>query len=718
MANLFLILALVLATGFLATRLAKILHLPHSVLLVLLGLLAGWVIRTLNLDFLPAMTKAFPHIILFALLPPLIFESAYHLHFKDLKKDIFPITGLAIFGLMISATLICWGLHLFFGIPILAALIFGTLISATDPVAVVSLFKEVGAPTRLNTLVEGESLFNDGTAIVIFNVLLAAIVVGQANASLIKDGLIQFFVVSFGGIAVGLATAFVVSQLLRITHSGTGQIGLTVSAAYARPIAIFTTLPVISNFKLCQPISLSFQMILVWGGLRGGLALALVLMLPDSFAYKNLFIALATAVVLSTLLINALTINTAMKWLGITNLSRKKSIFFRKAMDNLYQSVFHSLQQAASRGTISPNIVTKTEASIHQTMAEHLPASISGQPVQSNYFEIKKLLLSEQGYYDDMLEDRVLSKKAYITLSRFVKDRVSLMQTLSKNELIAFPFTFDSSPHVFHIFWSRLFKRSREASVNIHLIQYEVLFHLNISLQTSLKQTDHLKVQQLGGKWLSRAHKKLQTFYTLYPECGSAMQAKFIVKHVTAASFAHITLYHDRSLLDATLLSRATKLIDSIHHILKSHAKEYLEPDIPTLLKNVPLFQLLPDSAITMLTKVALVAVHEAGKTIVNEGDQGDSLFIVTAGVLEVQGSKIPPNKRPHLVTGDFFGEFSLLDKSRRTATVLALVDCRLLEINDAVMSNLMVVFPDIKSQMQAIANKRKARWLPSSQSA
>ena len=162
----------ILGIGFVATRLSEWLKLPHSVFLVALGLLAGGAIRLLDPQFITPLTVQFPEIILYVLLPPLIFESAYNIDLKSLKSDLIPVSALAVVGLILSTIFVGYGIHWGLSIAIIPALLFGALISATDPVAVVALFKDVGAPKRLNLLVEGESLFNDGTAIVAFTALL------------------------------------------------------------------------------------------------------------------------------------------------------------------------------------------------------------------------------------------------------------------------------------------------------------------------------------------------------------------------------------------------------------------------------------------------------------------------------------------------------------------------------------------------------------------
>lgn len=118
-----------------------------------------------------------PDILFFVFLPVLIFESAYNMNYRQLMKNWKSITGLAVFGLLLSAVIIAFGLYLIlplfgFQIPFLVCLLFGSLISATDPVAVLSIFKSVGAPRRLTLIFEGESLFNDGTSLALFLVIL------------------------------------------------------------------------------------------------------------------------------------------------------------------------------------------------------------------------------------------------------------------------------------------------------------------------------------------------------------------------------------------------------------------------------------------------------------------------------------------------------------------------------------------------------------------
>src|SRR5208283_302826 len=106
-------------------------------------------------------------------LPPLLFEAALNLHWSELKRDLVPVIALSTFGVALSALVVAGGLFHWLGWPVESALVFGALIAATDPIAVIALLRESGLTGRLRLLIEAESLVNDGAAAVLFTLVLA-----------------------------------------------------------------------------------------------------------------------------------------------------------------------------------------------------------------------------------------------------------------------------------------------------------------------------------------------------------------------------------------------------------------------------------------------------------------------------------------------------------------------------------------------------------------
>ena len=167
---------------------------PYTLLLVIVGLGLAFVdVRLVNLS---------PQLILLIFLPPLVFEAAWNLEWSHLKRDLVPINLYAILGVVISIAGVALALNQLAGITMATALLVGASVSATDPVSVIALFRELGVEKRLSTLMEGESLFNDGIAVVAFGFLVGLSFGGDQFSLPILVA--RFF--SFVGIAVGVGS--------------------------------------------------------------------------------------------------------------------------------------------------------------------------------------------------------------------------------------------------------------------------------------------------------------------------------------------------------------------------------------------------------------------------------------------------------------------------------------------------------------------------------
>lgn len=220
--NFYLLFTLLLLSSVVAI-VTKWIRLPYSIALVIVGLFIG------VFHWLPVVTMT-PELILLIFLPALLFEASWNLHAETLRSSVKPVAVLATVGVFLSALIVGMALHVMTGLDFKLALLFGAMLSATDPISVLSLFKRLRVNKRLHTVLEGESLLNDGTAVALFRVLLASIVVG-ADLSWTRIG-IDFLIITAGGTLVGAAIGMLASKVTEYFDDHLLETTLTVLVAY------------------------------------------------------------------------------------------------------------------------------------------------------------------------------------------------------------------------------------------------------------------------------------------------------------------------------------------------------------------------------------------------------------------------------------------------------------------------------------------------------
>ncbi len=221
---------LLIAASIIAV-IAERLRIPYTVSLVLGGLLLG----ALRLPILSPLQPGHrpdwltPDVILILFLPALVFEGSIKIDVRHLIKNGVPLLLLATLGVLMATLVTGFMVHWTIGLPVLMALLFGSIISATDPISVLAIFKDLKVEKRLSLLVEAESLLNDGTAVVLFEILLAGVIAGKLN---LLNGVGQFFVAIAGGAALGFALGYLASKITETIDDPQIEITLTTILAY------------------------------------------------------------------------------------------------------------------------------------------------------------------------------------------------------------------------------------------------------------------------------------------------------------------------------------------------------------------------------------------------------------------------------------------------------------------------------------------------------
>ncbi|RFA26553.1 hypothetical protein CAI21_16405 [Alkalilimnicola ehrlichii] len=497
--NWLLILSSLLLAGVLLSVLAQHIRLPLTALLAIVGFLAGWIGQPYGLEA-PLHGPAFEHVVAYLFLPILIFEAAFALASRAFFRNLLPILALALPGLAIAAGLIGLSLNVLFAVPLAAALLFGVMISATDPVAVVGIFRRLGVPKRLLILIEGESLLNDGIVVVLFNILLAVALGATFD---LGEGLVGFLSVFFGGLVIGailgllaalilpwldryspialsLALAYgsfvlaehvlaisgvmatvgagivvgalaptrasaearktggvfwvglayvanvllflliglAIDPALLVTH-GPLILAIILIALIARTVAVVPLVYLVQRLAGIPPVGWRNEAVLIWGGLRGGIALALALSLPETLPERDLFIAMTGGVVLATLLINATSIGRLVERLGLTEPSRADRFLTLGARLTGIAAAQERLRELSLREPIIEEALEKLDSSTYQELIR-----IELTPEEEVHVAVRRGLAVERQVYQRLSDAGLLPAPVARTLLHEVDDQI------------------------------------------------------------------------------------------------------------------------------------------------------------------------------------------------------------------------------------------------------------------------------------------------------
>src|SRR5215469_11681138 len=380
---------------------AKRFRFPYTVALVVGGLMLSWLRLPHLSPLVPGQRPDWltPDVILFLFLPALVFEGSLKLQLRELQRDSASLLLLANFGVLVAAFVVGYLVHWSTGLPVSAALLFGAIISATDPISVIAIFRDLHMERRLSVIIEGESLLNDGTAAALFQILLAGVIAGHLA---LTTGIVQFIHAVLGGAILGMVLGYVASRITGKINDPEVEITLTTVVAYAsyllayqlhlsgiiataaaglivgnlgakncmtpesrsavesfwayvafamnslvflliglevhidalvrswRPVllaigavllgrALSVYLLVPASNLLGEKIPGRWQHVIVWGGLRGALALALALSLDNNFPERSRILDLTFGVVIFSILVQGLTMKPLLRLLKLAN---------------------------------------------------------------------------------------------------------------------------------------------------------------------------------------------------------------------------------------------------------------------------------------------------------------------------------------------------------------------------------------------------------------
>lgn len=809
-----LILMLLLGGGMVVAGVTRNLPVPYTVLLVLVGAALG------NASHLWTPLAALdelhitPELVLFIFLPALIFESGLNLNARQLIRQMGPVMTLAVPALLLSTAAIGGGLWLLLPVDPVTALVFGALISATDPVAVVALFKELGTPERLTVLVEGESLLNDATAIVVFKILLGIALLGAFDPAVLGGAVAEFLRVFLGGALVGIAAGLLFGQLMsRLKVGAAGVMILSLVMAYAgfvvaehtlhlsgvmavatgavtlgafalprlpretvtaltemweflalgantllfllvgmaadylsivrqldgilvavllvlavRAGVVYSLVPGATRIFGLPRVTMGERHIMWWGGLKGGLAIAIALSIPADMPGRQLILDLTLGVVLFTLLVNAPTIRPLIKALGIDRLSPDEGAELERAVGLARGEAHTALARLSDSGLVSARGAGRAAAAVDAALQVSAGAVTAAH--QRRRYR-KQTLRVELEALEGLLKAGIIPQYVFLDLRGEVRRKQDDLSAEAEPRQGVPP---PRPANLFLAVEGTLLRWLREhdwaAGMLSRLQGSRTAQHLLKDMARILMAEQALAYVRGDGGMPEDCRAELTAHYERrirrfrgqveevrrdFPEFFKVFEDAFALRAALARAGGVLESERHHGSISAKPFKVLERRLDRAGEAVSRFSNPVAELEARALLARVPLLAGLPAASLDEIAAHATTVSFLAGDTIIGEGEHGDALYVVARGRVAV--SRRTPDGREHVVaelgSGEFIGETALLGDSVRTATVRAQRPSSLVRLTRREVRLIGERHPEVEAALEAARRARATGGAP-----
>ncbi len=807
--TLFIIMGL-LTVAMIAAGIERRLPIPYTVLLVIIGFLLS-----LLSSSVPALEglneiQLTPELVLFVFLPTLIFESAFNLDARKLIQELLPVLTLAIPALLISTMIVGFGTWWLLDISLIVALLFGALISATDRVAVVALFKELGAPQRLTVLVEGESLFNDATAIVLFHILLGFALSGTAQWSDIPLAVVEFIWVFFGGIFIGLLIGLIISKLMnffdlpgsalmilslimaytsfivaehylhvsgvmavltaalclgyygvsRLSKSDATllketwkflalainsllflMVGLSVDGSLllanldailiaasivlvARAVIVYPLFPIATRFFSLPNVSMEERHIMWWGGLKGGLALAIVLSIPFELPERDFLVYLTLGVVLFSLLISTSTIRPLMARLGMSDLEKGEQMELQRGLANSEENIKQLLLQFSEAGLLSQQALQEISHYYHEFLG------FSATEDNEAEYDVRHFFLDALRFEFEELNELndigILPAYVYLDLRNSLqRDREYWVNWIPGSSVMPVDQQEDIFSRIERAILSRLrehdwaagflsWYQSQRLEQRLHhdiasvLMCERVLSYLEKGDEKFRSEKEN--AVNLYKDRLTRRRKRLADVEAEFPGFFHRFQMRLFERSSLLSASKHLEKAHNRGQIGAKAMTHIRNQLESALNALPEKSYAVRQLNTAELIHAVPLFSDLSESVLDKLAQHVKQVVYLENDVVISEAENGDAMYILIHGRVQVSRLNSEGVQRNVAVlnVGDFFGETAMLGNHVRTATVKAMGPLTLLRLRERDVIKLIEGDKEVADQLHQVLDARR----------
>ncbi|HEX2528320.1 MAG TPA: cation:proton antiporter [Geminicoccus sp.] len=800
--------------------LAERLRLPATTVLALAGMLIGgglFLAHGRYADELPVIFSALvnslaslsipPDTLLLVFLPVLLFESSISLDARALRDDAVPVLTMAVLAVLVTTVVVGLSLNPFTVVPLAGCLLLGAVVATTDPIAVIGVFREVGAPRRLSDLVEGESLLNDAAAIALFGAFVSVLQVGgDGHPAVIASTFVWDFI---GGGLFGVVLGRLGAALLtKLDSAGPAEITLSLALAYlayivgehvlhisgvvatvaagvvfgflgrrrvsapawaaiqqiwqqlgfwaaslvfvlaamlipkvladfhlgdllllviliaatfvARIFVLYVVIPLLAALKLAKPIRSAYRAVMLWGGLRGAVTLALALAVTEIDGIgedvQHLVEVVAVSYVLFTLFVQGTTLRALIGWLGLNQLGPLERMVRDRAIELSQSNMLDQLRTEAGRLGINPDTSPEIDRLYKARMATPRRVAPLGDDMLAQQLSAALLTLTrhEAELYVAEIGRALVGRR---TASQLLSNTDQLQDALQTDgargyrsqakRLSQFDVFLRASVWLQRTLrWSGPLAMRLADRFEVMLVSRRVLSEVEDFAESRLPMLFERRVAETALHVVqARREQTERSFEALelqYPEYAEALRTRYMDRAaLRMEEDAYGQMLQER-LITPPVYRDLMEALRERKRRLEKAPKLDLRMDVPSLLHDLPLFQDLDPEQLAAMSRLLRPRLALPRERIVRQGEAGDRMFFIASGAVEVV---LPEPIR--LGTGDFFGELGLITHEPRRNDVVALGYCQLLELHTVVFERFLRADPQAADAIRRVAAER-----------
>jgi CPA1 family monovalent cation:H+ antiporter len=732
---------------------------------------------------------------LYVFLPVLLFHAALTIDVRQLLQDAAPVLLLAVVAVVVSTVVIGFALAPVASVSAVACLMLGAIVATTDPVAVIGIFRDIGAPARLTRLLEGESLLNDAAAITLFTLLLDILIggrpIGAGSAALafaraflgglavglvagrVAVGLMSWlrdqrfaqvtltlalpYIAYIGGehflhvsgvvatVAAGLALnavaqprvspddwhflndvweqlAFWASSLIFLLASllvprlvedvgwydGFLVLTVVVAALAARALVLFGLLPALTTIGFSQSVSHRHKTMIVWGGLRGAVTLALALAVTENVSIgldvQRFIAVLATGFVLFTLLVNGLTLRPLMRLLGLDRLSAFDQALRDQVLTLSRERVVESVQQMG-RAYGFPRELTSEVADAYRTESAEA-TSLTMRARDDDRLRLGAVALATRE------RELVLARFAARAISgRVVREMIAdadrLIERTRARGLAEYRETARQGSALSWSFRAGHFLHRRFRIDRLLVDRLADRFERFLALRVVLEELTRYVDDKLGyvvGPRLApqlreavqqrqqTADALLEAFRAEYAEYSLLLERRFLHRVALAREDEEYRSLFDERLIGPELYAALRRELDASREKADVRPRLDLGLESRGLIARVPLLASLTSEQLDDIAQLLVPRVAMPGEQVSAGGQRDGRLYVISSGVAEA----LTGGQRLLLTRGDMFGDAALARDVPPDAEIRALSYCQLLVLERRGVEELLKRHPTL----------------------